>query len=103
MNIIFFGNTKYSVIDAQALYKRFNLTAVVTIPDRFGKRNELTQSPVKIFALQNNIPVIETPKITPAIIEQIKNLNTDFLVVADYGLILPKDLLQVPKFAPLNV
>src|SRR6266704_5505768 len=103
MSIIFFGNTKYSVIDAQSLYTHFGLTAVVTIPDKVGKKDIHIQSPVKIFAIANNIPVIEASKLTPDIIEQIKQLQPDFLVVADYGLILPQILLDIPKFAPLNI
>ncbi|HSW87813.1 MAG TPA: methionyl-tRNA formyltransferase [Candidatus Saccharimonadales bacterium] len=102
MNIIFFGNTKYSVIDAEALHKHFGLTAVVTIPDKEIKKN-IVQSPVKTFALANNIPVIEAEKLTLSIIDQIKQLHPDFLVVADYRLIIPQELLRVPKFAPLNI
>lgn len=102
MNIIFFGNTKYSVIDAEALHKHFGLTAVVTIPDKEVKK-VIIQSPVKTFAIQNNIRVIEASKLTPDRIEEIKKLNPDFLVVADYGLILPQAVLDIPKIAPLNI
>src|SRR6185437_6629715 len=103
MNIVFFGNTKYSVIDAQALHEAFGLTAVVTIPDRESKKNVIIQSPVKTFAMANTIPVIEANKLTPDIIEQVKKFKPDFLVVADYRLIIPQVLLDIPTYAPLNV
>ena len=101
--IVFFGNTKYSVIDAEALHKSFGLSAVVTIPDRIGQRRQITSSPAKIFAESQKIPVIEADKLTPEIIKDIKEYQPDFLVVAAYGLILPKSLLAVPSYSPLNV
>jgi len=103
MSIIFFGNTSYSVIDAKALYNRFGLTAVVTIPDKPIKQNNVIQSPVKLFAEKHTIPVIEASKLTADIIEKMRQLQPDFLVIADYRLILPQTLLDIPKFAPLNV
>ncbi|MBI2430566.1 MAG: methionyl-tRNA formyltransferase [Candidatus Levybacteria bacterium] len=93
MNIIFFGNTKYSVIVAEKLHKNFGLKAVVTIPD----------SPVKAFALKNNIRVVESRRLDNNTVKQIAHFSPDFLVVADYGLLLPKELLNLPKYAPLNV
>lgn len=93
MKIVFFGNTKYSTIVEGALLKTFSLSAVITIPN----------SPVKQFALEHNIPVIESRTLDNNIITQIKKLSPDFLVVADYGLFLPNELLALPKYAPLNV
>lgn len=104
MNIIFFGNTKYSVIVAETLHKNLNLKAIVTIPDQpAGRKQILTPTPTKTFAQQNNIPVIEADKLDSNILGKIKILSPDFLVVADYGLLLPKSLLDIPKYAPLNV
>lgn len=101
--VVFFGNSKYSVIDAEALYKRFGLSAVVTIPDRIIPRKAPHISPVKVFAQAHDIPVIEAAKLTAEVIERINSFEADFLVVADYGLILPKKLLALPKYASLNV
>ncbi|OHA27222.1 MAG: hypothetical protein A3C06_03970 [Candidatus Taylorbacteria bacterium RIFCSPHIGHO2_02_FULL_46_13] len=102
-HIIFFGNSKYSVIDAQALKEHYGLSAVVTIPDRTDSHKKLAPSPVKLFAQKLNIPLLEADKLTPDIIEQIKIYKPDFLVVADYGLILPKTLLSVPIKTALNI
>lgn len=94
MNIVFFGSSKYSTIDEKALFNACGLSLVVTLP---------TPNPVKQFALDNTIPCITTEKITPEVIEQIAQYHPDFLVVADFGLILPKALLELPKKAAINV
>ncbi len=101
--IVFFGNSKYSVIVERALHEAFGLALVVTIPDRLNSRKEKVESPVKQFAQTQGIDVIEVDKLSSDTIEQIKKYRPDFLVVADYGLILPRSLLRVPVFAPLNV
>lgn len=104
MKIIFFGNSKYSRIVAQTLNQKYPLSQIVTIPDRpLGRKKTLTPSPVKQYALENNIDLIETDILDKDIIHQISQVEPDFLVVADYGLILPKTLLDTIKKASLNV
>jgi methionyl-tRNA formyltransferase len=103
MNIIFFGNTKYSLIGAKIIHEQLGLSHIVTIPDRPDKRGRLIPSPLKTFGAENTIPVMEVNKITDEIIEQIAALQPDFFVVEDYGLILPANLLKIPKFAALNI
>ncbi len=93
MKIIFFGNSKYSVIGARILHEHLGITQVVTLPN----------SKVQEFALQNNIPVLEAKKLDQETIDQIMAIQPDFFVVEDYGLILPSKLLVLPKYAPLNV
>ncbi len=102
--IVFLGNTKYSTIVENHLLKHFGLTAVITLPDQpQGRKKVLTPTPVKALAQANNVPVISARKLTEDVIQQIQRLELDFLVVADYGLILPVTLLAIPKAAPLNV
>lgn len=105
MNIVFFGNTKYSAIVARTLHDKFGLSAVVTIPDRpIGRARILTPNPVKTFAKKNHIPVLTFDQLDANAITTIKTtIEPDFLIVADYGLILPKILLTLPKYAALNV
>lgn len=93
MKIIFFGNTKYSTIGTRIVNTTYPISSVVTIPG----------SPVKKLAEELNIPAIETNKLNEAILEEIKKLKPDFLIVEDYGLILPKEMLEIPKYAPLNI
>jgi len=118
--VAFFGNTKYSVIDARTLHERFGLVLVVTKPDKpSGRKRVLTPNPVKTFAIANKIPVIEADKLDRTATEEILRYapadakalagrqndmgGLDFIVVADYGVILPKTVLEIPKIAPLTV
>ncbi len=101
--IIFFGNTKFSAIGEQILHEKLGIAYVVTIPDRLDKKNNPLQSPTKRYAIEHGIPVIETDKLTTEIIDLLASFHPDFLVVEDYGLILPKRLLALPTVAPLNV
>ncbi len=104
LKIIFFGSSKYSVIDAIALHKSFGLETIVTSPDKAkGRHKELVPAPPKKFATENNIPVITADEIEESLITKVKNLNPDFIVVADYGHILPNTLLNIPKYEPLNI
>ncbi len=103
MKIVFFGNTIYSVIGARIIHEQLGLSQIVTIPDREDKRGHLTPSPLKTFALEKNIPVLTVNKLNNATIEHIASLQPDFLVVEDYGLILPQNLLALPKYASLNI
>jgi methionyl-tRNA formyltransferase len=103
MNIIFFGNTKYSLIGAKIIHEKLGIAHIVTIPDRPDKKGRMLPSPLKTFALDNNIQVIEVNKLDDATIDQIALLQPDFLVVEDYGLILPKTLLETPRIASLNI
>jgi methionyl-tRNA formyltransferase len=103
MNIIFFGNTKYSLIGAKIIHEQLGLSYIITIPDRPDKRGRLIPSPLKTFGIENTIPVMELNKITDETIEQITKLQPDFFVVEDYGLILPANLLKIPKYAALNI
>ncbi|MBI3486069.1 methionyl-tRNA formyltransferase [Candidatus Daviesbacteria bacterium] len=104
INIVFFGNTKYSILGAQIIHQKYPLSLVVTIPEKFvGRKKELMPSPVKIMAQNLRIPVLEADKLSEEIIKKIAKLKPDFLVVEDYGLILPQKLLDFPKFTGLNI
>lgn len=103
MKIVFFGNTKYSLIGAQIIHEHLGISQIVTIPDRPDKRGRMQKSPLKTFGEEHAIPVLEVNKITDDVIEQIKTFAADFFVVEDYGLLLPEKLLAIPKQAALNI
>ena len=104
MQIIFFGSSKHSTIVANALHQNIGLTAIVTLPDTpTGRHKTITPNPVKIFAQDNNVPFITADKLNNETIEKISRYKPDFLVITDYGRILPKELLALPKYAPINV
>lgn len=92
-SIIFFGNTKYSVIGLQILHKAFGISCVVTIKN----------SPVETYAVIHTIPYITTQKLDQELVEKIKKLEPDFIVVEDYGFIIPKEILKIPKYPALNI
>ena len=85
------------------------VAACWTQPDKAaGRGNRLTPSPVKRLALERGIPVFQPasmrqPEAQAEATEQLKSFAPDFLVVAAYGMILPQAVLDVPKFAPVNV
>ncbi|HVF69860.1 MAG TPA: methionyl-tRNA formyltransferase, partial [Xanthomonadales bacterium] len=103
MNIIFFGNTKFSLIGAQIIHQKLGLSQIVTLPDRPDKKGRLSPNPLKTFAEEQNIPYLLVDKITDKTVKQIEELNPDFMVVEDYGLILPPQLLTLPRYASLNI
>lgn len=95
MKIVFFGSSKYSLIDEKTLFNAFGLPMVVT--------TKSFPNPVLDFANKNDISTITTDKITDKEIREIKKVEPDFLVVADFRLILPKRLLEIPKKAAINI
>ena len=104
MKIVFFGNTKYSTVAAQILQRKIGLFLVVTIPDKpKGRSRKLAPSPVKQFALKNKLPLLTTDRLDESTIKKVAEIKPNFLVVSDYGLILPKKLLDLPKYAALNI
>lgn len=107
MKIVFMGTPQIAVPCLSALYdKGYNIPLVVTQPDRpKGRGNKLQQSPVKEYAISKNIEVYQPEKLKNNIeaYEKLKAINPDFFVVAAYGRILPKEVLEIPKFAPVNV
>lgn len=95
MNIIFFGNTKYSTIGAKIVNTTYPLSLIIT--------KKLAVNPVKQMAEELRIPLVETSKLDSKVIEKIAKLQPDFFVIEDFGLILPNELSKLPKIAPLNI
>jgi methionyl-tRNA formyltransferase len=79
---------------------------VVTNPDKpFGRKRELTPSPVKALAIEKNIPVFTPAKIrgNTDFLTEIKQIPVDYFIVVAYGKILPKEILDMPHKACINV
>ena len=101
MKIIFWGTPEYSVKSLEALKNSdHDIVAVITQPDKKRSRgNKLTASPIKEFAIKENIPVF-TPEIIKGniqFISKLKELSCDLFIVIAYGKILPKAVLDIPK------
>ncbi len=106
LKIIFAGTPEFAAVALQALLNSpHEVIAVYTQPDRpAGRGRQLTASPVKALALQNNLPVFQ-PLSLRAESEQkiLAELNADVMVVAAYGLILPSVVLQTPTWGCYNI
>lgn len=106
MRIVFMGTPDFA---AQSLKKlideKYDIAAVFTQPDKPRNRGmQLSFSPVKQLALDNNIPVYQPTKLRDGTAtELVKSLRPDILVVVAYGRILPDDMLAVPKYGAINV
>lgn len=106
MRIVFMGTPDFAVPILKALIEsRHEVAAVYTKPDEpKGRSGRLTPSPVKEFALLHGIPVV-TPKSLkkPERVEKLRSFSPDAIVVAAYGLILRKEVLELPKYGCINV
>lgn len=107
MRIVFMGTPEMAVPTLDRLVKEgYEVPLVVCQPDKpKGRGNKLQPPPVKEYALKYNLEVFQPEKVknNPDAISKIASCKPDFLVVVAYGKILPKDLLEVPKYAPINV
>ena len=106
MNIAFMGTPDFAVPSLELLIKEFGVKAVFTQPDRpKGRCKKLAMSPVKEVAMQNNIPVYQPLKIRndEESMTVLKNLDLDFIIVVAFGQILPKKILDIPKYGCINL
>jgi methionyl-tRNA formyltransferase len=95
MKIVFMGTPDYAEIILENLIKRYEVVAVYTQPDKpVGRKKILTPPPVKVLAKKNNIKVIQPSNLKNES-ENIKSLNPDFIVVAAFVQILPKEILEI--------
>jgi methionyl-tRNA formyltransferase len=106
LRLVFMGTPEFAVPSLQRLMDRGeSLAAVVTQPDRpKGRGQKLTPPPVKIVAEANGIPVLQPMKVrAPEFIETMRGLNPDLILVTAFGQILPKALLEIPRFGCINI
>ena len=104
MKIVFIGTSEFSAIILEGLIKN-NLkpVLVVTAPDKpVGRKQKLTPPPAKITAQKYNISVLQ-PKAVLSINNQVLSIKPDLIIVASYGQILPREILDIPKYGCLNV
>ncbi len=106
MRIIFWGTPEYSVKSLDVINKsEHEIVAVITQPDKKRSRGKkLVASPVKEYAIKENIPVFTPESIKNNIdfISQLKELSCDLFIVIAYGKILPKVILDIPKYKSWN-
>lgn len=106
MKVIFMGTPEFAIPSLETIHREgHNILCVITQPDRpKGRGMHLTPSPVKQFALKNDIQTIEPLKIKAGrFIDIISGLNPDIIVVVAYGKILPLELLEIPPMGCINL
>lgn len=105
MKIIFAGTPQFAASALTELMKEHQIVAVLTQPDRpSGRGMQFTASPVKQLALQQGLPVMQPASLKTEESQQaIAKLDADVMVVAAYGLILPKAVLEMPRRGCLNI
>ena len=107
MKIVFMGTPDFAVPALKALAEsaKHEVSLVVTQPDRpRGRSGKPAPSDVKLCAEQYGIPVFQPEKIREeAAVEQLRRENADIFVVAAFGQLLPKTILEMPRFGCINI
>lgn len=104
--VVFMGTPFFSVPFLDALLKSGRRVAgVLTQPDKpRGRGQRLTIPPVKEFAIEHNLSVFQPGRLSdPAVIEQIKRIHPEYIVVVAYGKIVPAKILRIPEKGCINV
>lgn len=105
--IVFMGTPEIAVPSLKALVENgFDIPLVITQPDKPKGRGQAVQfPPVKEYALSAGLNVFQPEKIknNTEVMEKLKSISPDFFAVVAYGKILPQDILDIPKKAPVNV
>ena len=103
ISVVFMGTPEFSVPVLEGLINNYHVKAVVTQPDKLvGRKGLLTQPPIKKKAIEHNILVLQPKKIQEEY-QEIIDLHPDIIVTCAYGQIIPKPLLDYPKYGCINV
>ena len=105
LNIFFAGTPDFAASALQAcIASHHNVVAVYTQPDRpAGRGRKIYYGPVKQLALDAEIPVLQPKHFDSQQTEQLQNTNADLMLVSAYGMLLPKEVLNIPKFGCINI
>ena len=107
LKILFMGTPDFAQESLKIIYDAgFEIIGVVTNPDKpKGRGMKLAYSPVKKYALEKNLKIYQPSKIknNTEFLDEIKTLAPDVICVVAYGKILPKEILEIPKFGCINV
>ena len=106
MKLVYMGTPDFAVPTLETLIQsKHEVVAVVTQPDKpKGRGKEVQFTPVKEVALKHNIPVYQPVKVRDSeFISFLKELNPDAIIVAAFGQILPKEIIDMPPYGCINV
>ena len=100
MKIVFMGTPDFAVPSLKKMIEKYNVSAIITQPDKpSGRGNKVSISPIKAVGLSNQIPIFQPEKIRTdsVIINKLKEIEPDFIIVVAYGQILTKEILDIPR------
>ncbi|BBA17489.1 methionyl-tRNA formyltransferase [Blattabacterium cuenoti] len=102
--IVFIGSTHFSLYSLNELYtKRYNIVGIITSPDNRFLKNQKAFTPVKRYALKNNIPYLQPVNLlNSSFLEHLKIWNADIQIVVSFR-ILPKEIWNFPKMGSFNL
>ena len=107
LNIVFMGTPDFARDSLKALVEAgHNIKLVVTNPDKpKGRGMKMIPSEVKVYAEEHNLKIVQPLKVknNPEFVQELKEINPDVICVVAYGKIIPKEILDIPKFGCINV
>jgi len=105
LKVVFLGTPEFAKTSLEAIHQSHHeVIGVVTVADKAsGRGQKINQSPVKVFAAENNLPVFQPEKLrNPEFLEELKKLNADVFVVVAFRM-MPKVLFEMPKMGTFNL
>ncbi|MDQ1097428.1 MULTISPECIES: methionyl-tRNA formyltransferase [Chryseobacterium] len=105
LKVVFLGTPEFAKTSLEAIHQsRHEVVGVVTVADKAsGRGQKVNQSPVKIFAVEHNIPVFQPEKLrNPEFLEELRMLNADIFVVVAFRM-MPKILFEMPRMGTFNL
>lgn len=106
MKIVYMGTPDFAVNPLHALAEAgYEVAGVVTQPDKpKGRGKTMLPTPVKEEALKHGFPVYQPVKVRdPEFLQVLEKLDPDIIVVAAFGQIIPKSILELPKYGCINI
>lgn len=105
LKVVFLGTPEFAKNSLEAIHhSHHEVVGVVTVADKAsGRGQKINQSPVKIYAVENNLPVFQPEKLrNPEFLEELRKLNADVFVVVAFRM-MPKVLFEMPKMGTFNL
>ncbi len=105
LKVVFFGTPEFAKASLEAIHQSHHeVVGVVTVADKAsGRGQKIHQSPVKTFAVENNLPVFQPEKLrNPEFLDSIRALNADVFVVVAFRM-MPKILFEMPRLGTFNL
>lgn len=105
LKVVFLGTPEFAKNSLEAIHQSHHeVVGVVTVADKAsGRGQKINQSPVKVFAVENNLPVFQPEKLrNPEFLEQLRKLDADVFVVVAFRM-MPKVLFEMPKLGTFNL